>query len=98
MTSDKITALENRVARERSQKATRAGRTDRRPHKIKLAIGAQLEDAIQDADDTPDTYTAACIAAGLAQALSEQLARDPSVLDKLYDKGRDKLGETSGAS
>ena len=98
MTSSKISALENRLARQQSQEATRAGRTDRRPHKIKLAIGAQLEDEIRAACPEAEAYTVACIAAGLAEDLGERLARDPAFLDKLYASGRARLERRSDPS
>lgn len=98
MSTSKITALENRLAREQSRQATRAGRTNRRPHKMKLAIGAQLEEEIRAAYPQADARTAAYIAAGLAQDLSERLSRDPALVEKLQARGRAKLERQANPS
>lgn len=98
MTSCKITALENRLARERSRQATRAGSTDRRRHRTKLAIGKQLEDEIRAACPEADASTVACIAAGLADELGERLSRDPALLEELHTRGRGRIDRQSDRS
>jgi hypothetical protein len=98
MNRPKITALENRLARERSRQTTRAGRTDRRRHRTKLAIGQQLEDEIRAACPEADARTVACIAAGLAQELGERLSDDPALVDKLHARGRARIDRESETS
>lgn len=98
MTSYNISALENRLARKQSRQAARAGRTDRRPHKVKLAIGAQLESEIRAACSHADPRTVTCIAAGLAEDLGERLASHPTLLDELHAKGQARLDRQSDSS